>query len=889
MTILAPFNIPVVNLQTGAPLPGATVTVYKTGTMTKASLYDMAGLARSNPIVCDSSGLVQFQIGAASVYDVVWSLGSYTSPRFVIDSGAAILSVLTTTPEMYGAVGDGVTDDRAAIEAAAASLGSTGGTVQLSLSRVYRVSSLTVPSAVTIRGSLQRPDLPTAASGASLASLPGLALDSSGTIQLSTNASLSHLFVKRYGMALPSTTVASAGFAGTAITIAGDAVTVEEVMAVGFNKGIAQTGASVNRFSIKGFYADCINGIYIDKPSYDTSLIRDCHIWPYTFQPSMSYSDMVRTGYGLYLTGAQDNTVIDNVLCWGHLRNFYFSGTSAVDIGTIWSDYPTGITPTQTGVTLGASTNNIQIANLQIWGGATGLRQDAANTESVHIGLCTIVGTTGNAIVTTGGDLFVSNLKLQSIGGIGVSIGNAGSHTYLRGYAIDVAGMLVSVPFGGSTSYIDVDLKTTPYFNPAGTGLFGTNYILPYPVSSASSLLLPVNGRSFHVLGTTAISSILGTWGDREITLRFQSAISLTSSGNIRLADGDTSFAAGAYLRLRYDADSGHWIELGRWPDISASSGRVVTAFRNRLINGGPDMWQRGISFTVPSMSAAWLADRWQLWNGGGSSIDVSRVAAPAGFRCQYAMRLQTSGVAAGVNLPMWQGIEARQIADLDGKNVVVSFDMQASTSAGTLNGSVDIVHNSALDNSSWNTNYTEIPFTVPAGAAVVSVPIPAAAMVGAKNGSRVHVVFHQVGAIGNQDIYIGAAQLEADRQVAGAWGNPTPFEFRPLSVELAMCQRYAQIIGSGAVGKVTTASTWEGSAQFKTPMRATPTLTLLMTTISASETGVSARFSSGSTLSVYNVTATGANDLGLSGWSGLTAPNLMTIGTNCILASAEL
>lgn len=262
-------------------------------------------------------------------------------------------------------------------------------------------------------------------------------------------------------------------------------------------------------------------------------------------------------------------------------------------------------------------------------------------------------------------------------------------------------------------------------------------------------------------------------------------------------------------------------------------------AYRNRLINGSTDIWQRGTSILVATLSAEYTADRWQIWNGGSNSLTVSRVDAPAGFRGQYALRIQTTGVAAGDKLPIWQSIEARQIADLDGKASVVSFDVKASTSTGTLTGSVDIVHNSAVDNSSWSVGYTAITFTVPAAAARVSVPIPAAAMVGAKNGSRLHVVFVQGGATGNQDIYLGSLQFEADRQIAGAWNNPTAFEFRPLSVELAMCQRYFETsypLGV-APGTVTPSSFMRITeylssypsiqAPFKVAKRATPTVVL--------------------------------------------------------------
>ena len=101
MSALVTVTLTVQNLQTGVPLPGATVTVYRTGTTTKASVYDLADAPLSNPMIADSTGLVQFQISAGIVCDVVWSLGSYTSPRYAV--GVESASVATILSQTLGA------------------------------------------------------------------------------------------------------------------------------------------------------------------------------------------------------------------------------------------------------------------------------------------------------------------------------------------------------------------------------------------------------------------------------------------------------------------------------------------------------------------------------------------------------------------------------------------------------------------------------------------------------------------------------------------------------------------------------------------------------------------------------------------------------------------
>lgn len=94
MSAFATINFLAQNLQNGSPLPGATVTVYKTGTTTKVNVYDMTGASLGNPMVADSTGLVQFQIDAGIIADVVWSAGSYTSPRYAVGVESASVTAI---------------------------------------------------------------------------------------------------------------------------------------------------------------------------------------------------------------------------------------------------------------------------------------------------------------------------------------------------------------------------------------------------------------------------------------------------------------------------------------------------------------------------------------------------------------------------------------------------------------------------------------------------------------------------------------------------------------------------------------------------------------------------------------------------------------------------
>jgi hypothetical protein len=78
-------------------------------------------------------------------------------------STSRTVALIWVRPEDFGAVGDGITDDKAAFLAAANALGIMGGDIRLRLGTRYRVSSLVLPDFVSIRGHI-RPGLPSGAS-----------------------------------------------------------------------------------------------------------------------------------------------------------------------------------------------------------------------------------------------------------------------------------------------------------------------------------------------------------------------------------------------------------------------------------------------------------------------------------------------------------------------------------------------------------------------------------------------------------------------------------------------------------------------------------------------------------------------------------------------------
>ena len=206
------------------------------------------------------------------------------------------------------------------------------------------------------------------------------------------------------------------------------------------------------------------------------------------------------------------------------------------------------------------------------------------------------------------------------------------------------------------------------------------------------------------------------------------------------------------------------------WANI-ASASPALTTFKNKLINGGFGIWQRGTSFV--SGGLGFFPDRWFA----GSSTLVERVNAfPTGQH--HGMRLVRAGGSANIGQP----VELPEVGDTtmfplgstwtmsfwaktDGGNGDLTCKMLGRDTSNTSTGESTLADGSlvAVLTSSWQKFEITMTTTASIGAT--------------------HAIMHML--IGStEDIYVAQAQLE-EGDVA------TPFEKRPLGLEKMLCQRY--------------------------------------------------------------------------------------------------
>lgn len=204
----------------------------------------------------------------------------------------------------YGAVGNGTTDDTAAIQAAIDAAAVSGSVVLLGPKR-YLIDSaeLIIKAGVTLRGQCDpggwRPSV-------NYSAVPyALIVNPSYTIRLRRNAALESCAILRKGLTPPTNLRgaldAVTAFAGTGVCV-GDGTTgssstngtdasLRQLLILGFNTGIRSHGSSrVRIFDVLG---DCVNGLWLGA-NYDISHIQRVN-WHPLVTTGMSFSNTAYT------------------------------------------------------------------------------------------------------------------------------------------------------------------------------------------------------------------------------------------------------------------------------------------------------------------------------------------------------------------------------------------------------------------------------------------------------------------------------------------------------------------------------------------------------------------------------------------------------------------
>lgn len=347
--------------------------------------------------------------------------------------------------------------------------------------------------------------------------------------------------------------------------------------------------------------------------------------------------------------------------------------------------------------------------------------------------------------------------------------------------------------------------------------------------------------------------------------------------------------------------------------------------FRNKVINGDMVIDQRNNGASVANANG-YVVDR--FFNGyfGGTTGRFSAqrsTTAPAGFTNSLLLTTTTAqaSLAANDGLGIIQHIEGFNVSDLafgtaNAQAVTVSFWIRSSQT-GTLgvmltNGAANRTYGALITINSantfeyktvtipgdttgtWSTNNTTgiSLFIGLGGGASRTVSAGWSAGLGGSNPGAVSGQTINLVAVNGATLYLTGVQLEAGP-------TATPFERRPIGVELQMCQRYCyQMNFSGAtatnlicVGTSTSGGRGNVRVLFPVTMRGNPVYTSVPGAsgfLPANDTVFTAFTSTSSystTVNGASITMTGAG----SGFLNGVAAVLETNTTNYMRFDAEL
>jgi len=274
--------------------------------------------------------------------------------------------------------------------------------------------------------------------------------------------------------------------------------------------------------------------------------------------------------------------------------------------------------------------------------------------------------------------------------------------------------------------------------------------------------------------------------------------------------------------------------------DISVSNGEVTIndlkpsqsmMFRNKIINGNFDIWQRGTSQTSNDYGSV---DRWRLGNVGSSktasqqSFTLGQTEVPGNPK-YYLRHVVTSANGSGNLVVAFHRIEG--VGTLAGKTATLSFWAKADSNKNIATEAEQTFGTGGSPSSSVNsigvTTYSLTPswqkFTT-----TISIPSISGKTIGTDGNDYFQIIFwfeagstynSRTNSLGNQSGTFDIAQVQLEEGTVA-----TPFEHRPIGVELGLCQRYYQKISGNLYGTQGSASyaVW----QFKETFRAQPTCT---------------------------------------------------------------
>jgi hypothetical protein len=284
--------------------------------------------------------------------------------------------------------------------------------------------------------------------------------------------------------------------------------------------------------------------------------------------------------------------------------------------------------------------------------------------------------------------------------------------------------------------------------------------------------------------------------------------------------------------------------------ETSGGTGTTVgyNGFKNRIINGGMGIAQRGTSFTSGANNDdAYVLDRFYILSDGNDAIDVTQTTTvPTDAKYSIGLDVETANKKFGIA----QIIENANCFDVIGGNVTLSFQAKVSSTTKLDNvkcaivawsGTADTVTSDII--SAWgaegtnptliaNATYENTPANLNVTTSFATYSVTANVDTASTSNIIVFIWSDVTDTTAGDFLYITNVQLEKG-------STATSFDYRPYGTELALCQRYFEMsydIGTAPASVTTTGmilltmavnalNSGMGQVSFLTRKRATPTI----------------------------------------------------------------
>jgi hypothetical protein len=434
----------------------------------------------------------------------------------------------------------------------------------------------------------------------------------------------------------------------------------------------------------------------------------------------------------------------------------------------------------------------------------------------------TIGGLTASKVVFTD-----ANKVLSSTGTVATDQGGTGQTSYTAGDLLYYAAGTSLTKLGiGAANTVLTSSGTAPQWSSSLT-LGGTLTVTGNATFNANVTLGDATSDTITATGRLASDLIPSTDNARDLG---------SSSLQFRSVYAETSFVENGYnVVTQADIGSGaNEIPLNQYLGSMAYQNGdsyynvgMTVGYRNRLINGGFNINQYGGTASNTSASAYYV-DRWKWDQDSGVtaqvSIQTSTSSPPAGSGSYVTLtNLKSTSVVTGSYTFFHQYVEANNVSDLqfgtsNAKTITVSFWVKSSLTGlfgggirtgGAANLSYPFSYTITTANTwqyvtitipgpttgTWNTSGTgtgmDVMFSLGSGTTYTGVPGAwvAANLVGA-NGETAWITTN------GATFSLSGVQLEVGTQA-------TPFDYRPYTTELQLCQRYYYRNTPGATDKI--------------------------------------------------------------------------------------